>query len=329
VLTLNWFLLTPQYAYTFPVDKMREPLRRLLESRKFDILVFHHLFVAELADEAPDMPALLAEDNIESDIAQRLCTLADNAIHKLRDWLVWQRLLAFERHWVRRFPVCVAVSDRDAALLRAMSPTSRVYVVPNGVDAQFFSPLGNSRDPETLLFFGTLDYGPNADGLIWFCREVFPRLRESHLSVRLEVVGLNPPPRVLDLERIPGVHITGFVPDIRPKLWSATMCVVPLQVGGGTRLKILEALAAGCPVISTSVGAEGLDLVDGEHLLIADDADGFARGAIALLGSEDLRNRLARAGRQVVAQRYDWQQIALRLEDACLWTASQHRHIIR
>jgi glycosyltransferase involved in cell wall biosynthesis len=175
-----------------------------------------------------------------------------------------------------------------------------------------------------LLFFGTLSYGPNADGLVWFCEQVLPRVRQSKPDVRLEVVGLDPPPRVTALGRLPGVQVTGFVPDIRPKLWSATMCVVPLLAGGGTRLKILEALAAGCPVISTTVGAEGLELMDGKHLLIADDPEEFARDVVALLESDALRHRLADAGRRAVAEKYDWQEIAPRLEAACIQAVKQH-----
>jgi glycosyltransferase involved in cell wall biosynthesis len=319
------FSRRPGYACTFPVDKMRVPLRRLLSSQVFDVVAFH-LFVVELADEVEDVATILVEDNVESDVARRAYTQVDNPVHWLRDWLTWRKLLAFEQRWVRRFPVCVAVSERDAVMLREMSPATQVHVVPNGVDSRYFALRANRRDPQTLLFFGTLSYGPNAEGLIWFCREILPRVRRSKPDVKLEVVGLDPPPRVADLGRLPGVQVTGFVPDVRPKLWSATICVVPLLVGGGTRLKILEALAAGCPVISTAIGADGLSLVDGEHLLIADTPDQFAQGILALLESADLRRRLADAGREAVAQRYDWEQIALQFESACEQAVRQHRH---
>jgi glycosyltransferase involved in cell wall biosynthesis len=310
------FSRRPPYAYTFPIERMREPLRELLRQHTFDVVVYQSLFVVELADEVRDTPTVLIEENVESGIAEQVFLQATNPIYGLRDWLMWQKLVAFERRWVRRFPVCVAVSERDAAVLGEMSPASQVYVVPNGVDSQSFAPPGNTRDPETLLFFGTLSYQPNAEGLIWFCQEVLPGIRESRPQVTLEVTGLDPPPRVTDLGRLPGVHVRGFVPDIRSKLWSATACVVPLHVGGGTRLKILEALAAGCPVISTTIGAEGLALVDGEHLLLADTADEFARGTLALLESNDLQHQLALAGQRAVAQRHDWRQMASQLEAA-------------
>jgi glycosyltransferase involved in cell wall biosynthesis len=318
------FSQRPHYARTFPVERMREPLRRLLGSQAFDVVVFQHLFVVELADEVVGVPSILAEENVESDIERRSHARATNLVHRLRDWLTFCRLLAFERHWVGRFPVCVAVSERDAAMLQEMSPATQVYIVPNGVDSRFFASPGNSRDPGTLLFFGTLSYGPNVEGLAWFCRQVLPRVRESDPDVTLEVVGLHPPSAVTDLEQLPGVHITGFVPDIRCKLWSAALCVVPLQVGGGTRLKILEALAAGCPVVSTTVGAEGLSLVDGQHLMIADDPEEFARAIVYLLESDSRRDRQALEGRHAVAERYDWRSIASVLEEACVEAVRQY-----
>jgi glycosyltransferase involved in cell wall biosynthesis len=317
------FSRRPGYACTFPVDRMRVPLRRLLSSQVFDVVAFH-LYVVELADEVEDVATLLVEENIESDIARRACIQADNPVHWLRDWLTWRKLLRFEREWVRRFRVCVAVSQRDADRLRQMAPETELVVVPNGVDVEHFAPREGERDDNTLLFFGTLSYSPNADGLIWFCRNVLPEIRDVRPEVALEVVGHDLPRCVLDLDQLPGVHVTGFVPDIRTKLWSATACVVPLHVGGGTRLKILEALAAGCPVISTTVGAEGLELMDGEHLLIADHPEEFARDVVAVLESDGLRHRLAEAGMRAVAEKYDWQEIAPRLEAACIQAVQLH-----
>ena len=198
--------------------------------------------------------------------------------------------------------------------LRQMAPNTDVHVVPNGVDVQHFTPREVKRARETLLFFGTLSYGPNLDAVLWFCNQMWPRIRKARPEVKLEVVGLDPPSQVQQLENLPGVQITGFVPDIRPKLWSATATVVPLRLGGGTRLKILEALAAGCPVVSTSVGAEGLSLVDGEHLLLANTPEAFALRVVELLASPDLRENLVDSGRRIARREYDWAMIARRLQ---------------
>jgi len=331
----------PRYVTTFPVAAMREPLRKLLAARALDIIVLDQLYLVELlaALQTGDAPVLLAQQNVESDIAKRSLATASHPIHRLRDRLFWRQLLAFERKWLRRFAVCVAVSARDAELLHMMSPSTQIVVVPNGVDSQSFLPAPlrgppqkaavrsagafpapDRRVPCTLLFFGTLSYGPNVGGLVWFCERVLPLVRKAWPDAQLEIVGADPVPAVMALRDLPGVHLTGFVPDVRPVLWSATVCVVPLQVGGGTRLKILEALAAGCPVVSTPLGAEGLSLVEGEHLLVASTPDQFAGAISALLGSEELRTRLALAGQAEVARRFDWQQIAPLFESACLAT---------
>lgn len=310
----------PFYAETFPVERMRPALQKLLQRRTFDIVAFEQLFLAELVDEvkAKGIPAILVEQNVESDIARSRYTHATNPVHRLRDWVTWQKLKAFEHKWVRRFPVCMAVSDQDAARLRVVSPGTRVCVVPNGVDVRAFAGRDGLREADTLLFFGSLSYGPNVDGLVWFSQQIWPLLLKARPALKLEVVGLNPPPRVLALQRQTGVHVIGFVPDIRHKLWSATMSVVPLRVGGGTRLKILESLAASCPVVSTTVGADGLDLQDGEHLLLADTPADFANAVFALLADRDLAQKVAQVGRQQVERKYDWRQIARLFEAACI-----------
>jgi glycosyltransferase involved in cell wall biosynthesis len=311
------FSRRPRYAATFPVETMREPLRRLLRESRFDVVTFETLYLVELVGEIGDAPRLLAEQNAEHDVARRSYELATHPVHRVRDGLEWRKLRAFESAYLRRFPTCVAVSERDAALLAQLSPATRYHVAPNGVDgAHFAPPAGRPREGQTLLFFGTLNYGPNVEGIVWFVEEVLPRIRQADPQVTLEIVGADAAPAVAALATRPGVKLTGFAPDIRERLWSATLSVVPLWNGGGTRLKILEALAAGCPVVSTSLGAEGLDLQDEEHLLIADSAEAFASQVVRALASPELRESLAQRGQERVALRYDWGPIAERFEAA-------------
>ncbi len=311
----------PAYVRTFPVDRMRVPLRRLLASSTFDLVVFEQLFLAGLLGDIGDLPALLVEQNVESDIARQSFAQARNLVHKVRDWLAWRKLMAFERRCVQRFRACVAVSQRDAELVRAMSSGTQVYVVPNGVDSRYFATGDEKRGADRLLFFGTLSYGPNADGIRWFCQQVLPRIRQNRPGLRLDIVGPSAVREVVALGDIPGVNLVGFVGDVRPALWLAAVCIVPLRAGGGTRLKILEALAAHCPVVSTTIGAEGLDLVDGQDLLIADNPDDFAKAVLRLLDDGALRANLAAAGASAVRQRYDWQEIAAQFEFACIEAA--------
>jgi glycosyltransferase involved in cell wall biosynthesis len=316
----GWFFLLssprPRILRTFPIKAMCKPLRSLIQTSNLDVVHFEQLYLVELLPEVGEVPAVLGEQNVEFQVIRSLQTVSSNLVQKVRDELSWRKMLAFETHWIRQFPVCLAVSEQDAALLRRISGATEVHVVTNGVDSQAFAPEGRKeRTLNTVLFFGTLNYGPNRDGIKQFCRDVWPMIHSTRPDVRLEVVGIDPPPDVMVLGELPGVEVTGFVPDIRSKLWAATLSIAPLRWGGGTRLKILEALAAGCPTVSTSAGAEGLDL-DGKEILIADTGDEFARAVIELLQHPDKRAELSAAGQHSVAARYDWSAIAQQLEKA-------------
>jgi len=318
----GWFFLLfssrPRDVRTFPIETMREPLRRLVRTSDLDVVHFEHLFVTELLPEVGDLPAVLGEQNVEFEVIRNLQKISHNPIHKVRDQLSWRKMLAFETHWVQQYPVCLAVSEIDADLLKTVSGQAEVHVVPNGVDSQAFAPSSNrlERSSNTVLFFGSLNYGPNRDGIVYFCENIWPVVHTARPDANLEIVGIDPPPDVVALSKLPGVTLTGFVPDIRPKLWAAIVSIAPLRWGGGTRLKILEALAAGCPMVSTSAGAEGLDLRDHKEILIADTPDEFARAVIDLMEHPEKRAVLSAAGQQAVAAKYDWSVIAKRLEVA-------------
>lgn len=304
-----------RYAHTFPVEAMRGTLRALLDRQHFDVVVFETLYLVELANEVVGIPILLGQQNVESDVQKRAYEVATHPLHRWRDKLLWRKLLKFEKSYLAHFPVCIAVSERDADLLRELSPSTSIHIVPNGVDSECFGPPAEIERPvDRLLFFGTLNYGPNVEGILWFVQEIFPHIRSAKPEISLEIVGLDPVPEVIALQKHSGVTVVGFVPDVRKKLWSTTVCVVPLLTGGGTRLKILEALAAGCPIVSTTIGAEGLDLQDGQHLLIADTPGAFAAQVLTLLDSPTMQQALAHRGQQAVARQYDWSSIAEKME---------------
>jgi glycosyltransferase involved in cell wall biosynthesis len=318
----GWLLLLlsrrPRALYTFPVRTMREPLRNLVQTSDLDLVHFEQLYLAELRSEVRQLPAVLGEQNVEFQAIKNLQQVSSSPIHKIRDELSWRKMFAFETRSIRQFPVCLAVSEQDAGLLREVSGDTEVHVVTNGVDSRAFASRGRGieRRSDTVLFFGTLNYGPNRDGIRWFCRDIWPMIHSARPDARLEIVGIDPPPDVMALSELPGVEVTGFVPDIRPTLWTATLSIAPLRWGGGTRLKILEALAAGCPTVSTSAGAEGLDLEDGKEILIADTGDELARAVIGLLQYPDKWAELSAAGQLSVAAKYDWSVIARQLEKA-------------
>jgi glycosyltransferase involved in cell wall biosynthesis len=183
-----------------------------------------------------------------------------------------------------------------------------VEVVPNGVDTQYFSPVASiiaERNPY-LVFTGAMDYPPNMDAATWFCHEILPVLQKKIHQLELKIVGKNPHPQILELGKRKGIQVTGTVPDIRSYVAGALALVVPLRSGGGTRLKILEAMALERPVISTSIGAEGLAVTPGTDILIANDAQQFVEQVQMLAKSPETSKRLGKAGRRLVTEKYDW-----------------------
>jgi len=182
-------------------------------------------------------------------------------------------------------------------------------VVPNGADLSSFSPAARQPGEPVLLYVGAMHYYPNIDAVHYFFETMFDRIREAVPNTQVQIVGHSPPHDIQEMARQPGIQVTGSVDDVRPYYSSATVFVVPLRLGGGTRLKIIEAMAMGLPVVSTSVGAEGLDLRDGQDILLANDPISFADATVRLLTDPGLRQHLAQNARQA-AQRYDWDKLS-------------------
>jgi glycosyltransferase involved in cell wall biosynthesis len=207
----------------------------------------------------------------------------------------------------------VLTSAADEKTLLSELPSSATSVVPNAVDLESFAPQPTEVDPERLLFFGAMNYHPNIDGVTYFVKEVLPLIVAERPNVVFEVIGQNPPAEILALAGR-NVTITGFVPDPRPYLDRASAVVVPLRVGGGTRFKIVEAMAKGRPIVSTTIGAEGLEVEHGRELLLADDPTSFARETLRLLESPELGAGLGGNARQRAEQSYGWGAAVVRLE---------------
>jgi glycosyltransferase involved in cell wall biosynthesis len=235
----------------------------------------------------------------------------------------WLKLARYERAVMHGADGVVAVSEEDRRMLLRLQPAARIGVVPNGVDTAHFSRsalAGERAGPvslaaNTLVFSGTLDFRPNVDAVLWFMREVLPRIRARRPEVRLLVVGKRPAPALRALAAQGLLTLTGEVPDARPYIAGAAVYVVPMRIGGGVRLKLLEALALEVPVVSTTMGAEGVaGLRADEHCLLADDPADFAIAVLRLLDDPMLGRRLGAAGRELARERYDWTVIVPRLE---------------
>ena len=217
------------------------------------------------------------------------------------------KLRRFEARLLAAADATVAVSAADAAALQPLAPTARLTVVPNGIDTDAYAPTGAPEDDDLCVFTGKMDFRPNVDGVAWFVHDVWGRVRDARPTARLRIVGRDPSPRVMALDdAATGIAVTGAVPDVRPHLAAAGVVVVPLRVGGGTRLKVLEAMAMGKAVAATSLAVEGLDLVPGREVLVADTAADLAAAVLRLAADPAERRALGAAARARVVRDYRW-----------------------
>lgn len=265
---------------------------------------------AVFARRLPPVKKLVSAHNVESDIWRRY---HENETNPLRRWYIreqWRKVERFERSVLKRVDGVLAVSEPDRIRLARWYPELRMAVVPNGVDLDYFQPVSQPALRRHLVFSGSMDWRPNQDAARYFVREILPPLRRARPDLECTFVGRDPPPDIQALAETPGVHITGTVDDVRPYIERAAVYVVPLRIGGGSRLKILEALAMGRAVVSTSIGAEGLDVEHDRHLVLADDPRAFADSVSRLLDDPERCRALAAEGRRLVERRYGWDALA-------------------
>jgi polysaccharide biosynthesis protein PslH len=252
--------------------------------------------------------------NVEADIWRRYYQTEKN---RARRWYIgeqWRKVQRFERTALSWVDGAISVSAADRTQLQQSRPELPIGVIPNGVDLDYFSPTEQPSSRQHLVFTGSMDWRPNQEAARYFVSRIFPLLRQELPQVECTFAGRDPPPHIRALAQVPGIRITGTVDDVRPYIERAAVYVVPLQIGGGSRLKILEALAMGRPVVSTSVGAEGLELANQRHLVLADDPVAFANAVLRLLQDPARCLDLSSAGRRLVEQKYGWDSIAEKLE---------------
>jgi sugar transferase (PEP-CTERM/EpsH1 system associated) len=296
----------------------REALGELVAHGGFDRVVCDFLVPAVNLRGTLPCPSILFTHNVEAEIWRRHAETAPHALSQRLYRRQWRRMLRFEARTLARFDRILAVSDADAETFRRLygdSITAPIDVVPTGVDTEYFTPTPEAFvRPHHLAFIGSMDWMPNEDAVLFFCRDVFPRVRDAVPGTTLSIIGRSPTAAVRRLAQQPGIEVTGTVQDVRPALGQAAATIVPLRVGGGTRLKIFEAMAAGKAVVSTTVGAEGLPAEPDRHLLIADGAEAFTAAVVRVLREPALRHSLERDARALVLDHYDWAIAAARLE---------------
>jgi len=300
----------PWYANWAQSDLMVDTLRRLARET-FDLVLIEHSYMAGLLPVLPPgVPRVLDLVDVHARMVQRSLegSCGDEGERASRDA---EKTIRFERWAASQCACCLAVSENEAAAARTLLGIERVAVVANGVDTSFFS--GGEHQPVSgyLLFTGTMNYGPNIEAVQYFVSEILPEIQQHTASAQLHVVGTKPTEQVMGLAS-EGVIIHGQVPDMRPYYRNASVVVVPVLRGGGTRLKILEAAACAKPIVSTSLGAEGLRFANGRDLLIADSAREFADHVVQVARDRALQERLGRSARQA-SQAYDWESIGSQL----------------
>ena len=294
-------------AYRHP--RFTENLRRVLSDNSFDLVHCDHTQVAHAVLALRTPPRLLNAHNVDSLLIRRLAEIERQPWK--RSAIGWQarKILNAERHTYPGFDACLAMSEVDKTHLEQIAPGVPVWTVPNGVDTDWFEPVTGGVEPGLMAFSGAMDWLPNVDAVEFFAREILPMVRARRPDARLLVVGRDPAPRLVHRLAGRGIEFTGTVDDVRAHLARAALFVVPLRVGSGTRLKILEAWALGKAVLSTSLGAEGLPACDDRNISIADGPDVFAERAAALLGDPDRAGRLGASGRQAVEEAFSWKRV--------------------
>jgi polysaccharide biosynthesis protein PslH len=309
----------PVTVLNFTTAAMRVELERILGSEPFDLVqmegVHLYSYLPTIA-AAPGCPRVIADwHNIESELIRRysenLSPLLPTRWYAARTARLVESLEPILLEQCQANLVC---SERERQVLLARSPGATIRVVENGVDAGGPVPVPKARlERRDLVFVGSMDYHANIDAALYFAREIWPALHQRRPDLRFVIVGSRPTPEVLALGRQAGIVVTGTVDSVGPYYDAALAAVVPLRVGSGTRLKVLEAMAAGVPVISTSLGAEGLAVTEGKHLILADTPAAFTSAVVRLAGDDAEWMQIAIAGRELAASRYDWSGIAASL----------------
>jgi glycosyltransferase involved in cell wall biosynthesis len=306
----------PYSVQTHTSQAMQQLIREHQASHPVDLWHCEWTPYAEnLRNAIPDQPFVVMAHNIESQIWQRYASFESNPLKRwyiLRQWSKFER---FERHAFAVAQMTIVVSPADAALARSQFKASCVEVVENGVDLDVYHPSEIERKAGTILFLGSLDWRPNLDAVTLLLDEVFPRVLQAEPAARLCLVGRNPPGWLADrVQRERNVELHENVPDVRPFLWQSSVMAVPLRIGGGSRLKILEALACACPVVSTSLGAEGLDLIPGKHYMLACTVEEMAQSLQKCLSVPKSVRSMTQCGREVVLRAYNWDILSSKLE---------------
>ena len=291
-------------THTSPIAQVA--LDEELARQAYDVVFFEGLLVAGFR-LPKHVRIVLDEHNIEHELLRRSYQSGSGVARRGFNWLEYRRVRPLELAWCRRADLVLVTSEREHIVMRTLLPETHVAVVPNGVDIEAFAPSPSVAEaPGRVIFTASFDYYPNVQGALHFAEHIWPLIQRARPEATWHLVGRNPPAEIMRLGDLPGVTVTGSVPEIQPHLAAAQVAIVPLLTGAGTRLKILEALSMRRAVVSTALGCEGIDCIPGKHLLVADAPEAFAAAVVDLLGDPVRRESLGDEGCALVRERYSW-----------------------
>ena len=308
------FTNDPLTVNLFKSKQMHEVVKSLSNRIPFDIAHYDTISLAEYINDTCDIPKFLTHHGVESFMIRRRISNESNYLKKIYLFIEFKKLCRYEKYNCSRFAMNIAVSNDDKKMLSDISPGLKIDVVENGVDVNFFLPKTKHDNTNRLIFAGRLDQYSNMDAVINFCTNIWPLVKEKIPGIRFTIIGNNPPQKLLDIAKNDKeIEILGYVDDVRPYFTMATISVCPIRDGGGTRIKILDAMAMGMPIVATTIGCEGIDVTPGKDLLIADSPEEYIKNIGVILNNENVRKSISISARQKVEDRYSWNSIGSKL----------------
>lgn len=314
-----FFSLFSHLPYTiskYHTLRAEQRISEIMRRRSIDIVHIDQLHMAaygKFLKARWRVPVVLREWNVENVIWERLYQVQNNPLAKAYAFSQYRKIKNYERGMCRSLDRVLAITVADQKRIRQLDPSIKVSVIPAGVDTDYFYPQTAPEEHQTITFVGSMDWRANIDGVLWFVKKVLPALHNKYPHLKLYLVGSNPVKKIKMLQNS-FIDVRPDVPDVREYMAKAEMLVVPLRIGGGMRIKILEALAMKKAVVSTSIGCEGIDVKHGEDILVADSEAGFIKGISLLIENRNYREKLGTKGRNTVQKRYSWEAIAKSIE---------------
>jgi len=306
----------PLAAHHYFYEDMASKIRDVVVEQNIDIVQVEHSLMSAYIEAIPagiGCKTVLSFHNVAFNQYRRMARMGIGYGQRMLYLLKSVVMRRWETKYAEKFDRCIVVSLKEGKLLQTIAPDLDISVIENGIDTGLYKPLKDSPGDNTLLFAGAMQYPPNVDAVLYFCRNIMPSIRRQIPNIKLIVAGHEPPPAIRRLEGRGNVVVTGYVPDLAHLYERSDITVVPLRAGGGTRLKILESMALGRAVISTSLGCEGLNVAHGENIMIADTPSAFAESVIQLLTDTKLKKTIIHNARRLVETNYDWKTISGRL----------------